>query len=1314
MTTLREKNNLDTHSRRISTAVPVPGDSVSLPRRSGTTLYLTTALVSVLATLCVGPQALAQAYMGNQETNGPFPSGVQDFFGFSKLNASVENAVSGGYQNFYDSSELNASANNTVSGGEQKFYNFSKLNASAENAISGGWQDFWDSSVLNASAKNAVSNGKQGFHDASNLNALVENAVSGGFQSFWDSSAINASVENAISGGTQDFYGNNVLNASAKNAVSGGSQRFLNNGVLNASTGNAVSGGTQGFWTHSTLNASAENSVSGGAQDFKNSSMLNATAKDAVSGGNQTFNDASVLSVYAANAVSGGDQTFNDASALNAYVANAISDGIQAFWSTSVLNASAENAISGGMQYFFDNSQLNASAENAVSGGMQYFHQNSMLLVTADDALTTNTALSFDKSSGGVGGSLVLFGHNTAVGRITSVVTGSGGIFNSGNVDAVLTVDSSLRGDSNFSGIIADVEGTGPGRLGLTKAGWGTLILSGENSYSLVTTILDGTLQLGDGGTSGSIDSDVVNYGVLAFDRSNELNFARVISGSGSVHQIGSGIITLTGDNSYTGGTRIDAGVLRVSRDENLGDASGGLSLDEGTLETTDSFDTSRAVTLTRAGTFYVASGTELGLTGVVSGDGDLVKTGDGTLRLVNFGNSYGDSLVQAGVLIGDVASISGRIGNAATVVFDQAVDASYSREIVGFGGTNGVMIKRGAGNLTLGGNSALNWTIESGGLKTAAERFVGNAAIASGASFTFDQSANASYSGVISGSGDFVKAGRSKLALTGDSSAFAGFTHVSAGLLSVNGKIGGSMSVDNGGIIGGSGTVGAGPNSRITIASGGTLAPGNSIGTLTIDGDLIFNRGALYAVEVDPQGSASDLIKVTGKAILNGGSVVHVGAGGPYNLRSTYRILAAGGGLSGRFDDVTSNFAFLTPELIYDYAGRTIDLALVRNNVSIASKAATVNQIATANAIDSSGISAAHPVFDAVIQLPDDKDLVRTGLDQLSGEIHASTKTVLIEDSRFVRDAATDRIRAALGGVAASSQSVMAHDDSGWQPVAATSERFTMWGQGFGAWGHANSDGNAARLDRSTGGFLLGGDTPVLDNWRLGMIVGISRTSFNVQDRRSSGTSDNYYLGLYGGRQWGSLGFRTGLAYSWNGIKTNRTVSFPGFSDSLKGKYAAGTVQAFGELGSRIDLSDVAFEPFVNLAYISLHTDGFAEQGGAAALHSNQQGIEKTFSTLGLRASTNVDLGDTNLIARGTLGWRHSFGDSTPLATHAFSTNDSFTVAGAPITRNAAVVEAGLDLNLSSTVTLGLSYQGQIASDAEQHGFKVNFSVKY
>lgn len=151
-----------------------------------------------------------------------------------------------------------------------------------------------------------------------------------------------------------------------------------------------------------------------------------------------------------------------------------------------------------------------------------------------------------------------------------------------------------------------------------------------------------------------------------------------------------------------------------------------------------------------------------------------------------------------------------------------------------------------------------------------------------------------------------------------------------------------------------------------------------------------VFEAGSRFEIETNPGGTDSDMMAFTGTARLEGGSVAHVGSSGVYDLRSAYTILSAGA-LEGSFGDVTSDFAFLQPRLVYDYAAGNVTLDLWRNGRAFSSMAATGNQAATAEALDSIGFAAGSPVFDAVAQLPDDIDLIQGVFDALSGEVHAS-----------------------------------------------------------------------------------------------------------------------------------------------------------------------------------------------------------------------------------------------------------------------------------------------------------------------------------
>ena len=133
-----------------------------------------------------------------------------------------------------------------------------------------------------------------------------------------------------------------------------------------------------------------------------------------------------------------------------------------------------------------------------------------------------------------------------------------------------------------------------------------------------------------------------------------------VLTGASQLIKDDLGTLVLSGNNLYTGGTDVHAGTLRISSDANLGDAASGLTMSGGALDTTASFDTSRAVTLLQNGLINVATGTTLGLSGTVSGAADLIKNGAGTLHLGSAANAYRNTVVQAGTLIGNAATISG------------------------------------------------------------------------------------------------------------------------------------------------------------------------------------------------------------------------------------------------------------------------------------------------------------------------------------------------------------------------------------------------------------------------------------------------------------------------------------------------------------------------------------------------------------------------------------------------------------------------------------------------------------------------------
>ncbi|WP_144378059.1 autotransporter outer membrane beta-barrel domain-containing protein [Mesorhizobium amorphae] len=278
----------------------------------------------------------------------------------------------------------------------------------------------------------------------------------------------------------------------------------------------------------------------------------------------------------------------------------------------------------------------------------------------------------------------------------------------------------------------------------------------------------------------------------------------------------------------------------------------------------------------------------------------------------------------------------------------------------------------------------------------------------------------------------------------------------------------------------------------------------------------------------------------------------------------------------------------------------------------------------------------------------------------------------------------------------------------------APKSERFAAWSEALGGWGSYSGDGNAARLEHSLGGVLFGLDGAMGDNWRVGVAGGYSRTSFDVDARKSSGSANSYHLMAYAGTQLDAIGLRFGVGHSWHDVKTDRSVAFGGFADKLSASYDASTTYAFGEVGYAMVMDRVTFEPFANVAFVHLDTDGFTESGGPAALTSNGETRNIPYTTLGLRAGTDMLLGGTTLRLDGMVGWQHAYNNVVPGESFALKGSDLFNVSGVPIARDAFLLEAGTSWRPADNVTLGLTYSGQFASGSRDHGFKGTLSVKF
>lgn len=186
----------------------------------------------------------------------------------------------------------------------------------------------------------------------------------------------------------------------------------------------------------------------------------------------------------------------------------------------------------------------------------------------------------------------------------------------------------------------------------------------------------------------------------------------------------------------------------------------------------------------------------------------------------------------------------------------------------------------------------------------------------------------------------------------------------------------------------------------------------------------------------------------------------------------------------------------------------------------------------------------------------------------------------------------------------------------------------------------------------------------------------------------------------------------------SFSSVATDRQIAVPGFFDAATARYGAWIGQAFGEVGYGMAVDKVAIEPFAGLAYVHLSTNSFTEAGGAAALVGMRNSEDIGYSTLGARAATSFVLPNgMTATPRASAAWQHVYGTVAPSAALAFAAAPGtigFEVTGVPLARDAALLDAGLDVQVTRQATLGVSYLSQLADHLQDNAVKGNFRWRF
>ena len=374
---------------------------------------------------------------------------------------------------------------------------------------------------------------------------------------------------------------------------------------------------------------------------------------------------------------------------------------------------------------FIGNGRLNIKNGGAVSNTIGTIGSNgsSTGSVTVDGAGSTWTNSS-TLTVGNTGTGTLTISNNGVVSAVSARVGANSGSQGVINIGAAAMAPAAAPGTLTLTGaspsltlgvtgllVFNHTSGSYQFAPGVTGAGKvevysGTTILTANNTYTGGTTIAAGTLQLGNGGTTGSIVGNVLDNGTLAFNRSDTMTFAGVISGTGVVNQIGTGTTVLTNTNTYTGGTTIAAGTLQLGNGGTTGSIVGNVT-DNGTL----AFN--RSDTMTFAG--------------VISGTGVVNQIGTGTTVLTNTNTYTGGTTIAAGTLQlgngGTTGSIVGNVLDNGTLAFNRSDTITFAGAISGTGGVNqigtGTTILTSTSNSYSGATNVTAGVLQAGATNT-------------------------------------------------------------------------------------------------------------------------------------------------------------------------------------------------------------------------------------------------------------------------------------------------------------------------------------------------------------------------------------------------------------------------------------------------------------------------------------------------------------------------------------------------------------------------------------------------------------------
>jgi uncharacterized protein with beta-barrel porin domain len=946
-----------------------------------------------------------------------------------------------------------------------------------------------------------------------------------------------------------------------------------------------------------------------------------------------------------------------------------------------------------------------------INGGQTGIKVN--IVQTFTSGITNNGSIVATAKTG-----ILVNGFSGSGGSLSS--TFAGGIVGTGTISAG-TYGIKLTGVSNFSGGISSGPITALADTGIAVTSVSTFT-GNITSTGSITAAKDGILI--EARTVSFFNGNIVNQGtitsgpnfggIVVFDTNTgagnpNITFTGNITNNGRITASGTGADIEIADANVLNGGIVNTGTLSAAAA-----AAGAIAINNGVFGTaTLGIVNSSTGVISSAGlaAIFVEGQTILG--GITNAGTISDPNGKGIFLVGTQLTTFMGGITNNGTITAKTGILAGAQTFSGPIVNTGNITGTGGTALAANSSTDALTVDQEAGTITgnislLSSNAdVLNVTggVINGNIAGAGTQII-NFALGSGTTFTY---------GFDFTSINTVNINSGTVVLDGVDSAT-------------------SVEVNNGGTLAGTGTI---DPLAVTINSGATLAPGTpgGLGTLSINGNLIFESGSFYAINIAPGAGNNSKTAVTGSANLGGnGTVVVTPVPGHYS-NAVYQILTTTTPLTGQFAGLTINGSF-TGTMALDYATNSPDdVDLDVTGASLFTVPAGTNpnlnqnQQNVLNAINA-GILASPantplaPQFVSIGNLSGPAFL--NALDQLEGQPATGAQTsafqLMTDFVNLLTDPSSGGGGSPTGGGApgfAPEQEASLPSDiaeayasilTKAPPPQSFAQRWSAWGSAYG--GAAKFDGNAVigsnDVTASDYGFAAGMDYRATPDSVYGFALAGGGTNWSVAQNLGTGRSDSFLLGVHDTTRWGSFYLSGALAFANHWFTTNRTA----VGDQLQAHFDGQSYAARGEAGYRYAVpvtgAIIGVTPYAALQAQDFHTPSFSETdltGGGLGLSFASQNGTDTRSELGARFD-NVQIVDAMpLVLRARVAWAHDWISNSSLgAVFQALPGSNFTVNGAAPPTNSALTTASAELHITTNWTAIAKFDGEFAQTAQTY----------